>query len=299
MLDPIAPGDLEAFVAVADAGGFRRAAAALGLSQPSITLRVQRLERLLGLELFNRTTRRVTLTEAGQRLRVRAAHAVSELSAIVRDLRDEAQLKSGRVTLGAPPTLAASVLPPVLGRFMTAHPGVRMQLHDDFTGAILARLTAGSVDLAIVPFDGRNEDLACEPLFTDELVVAAPRSMALPANRALAFAEFSRLPLVTMPLPSAIRTTLSERFARAGQVFQPVFEANNMHTLIGLVRAGIGVSVLPEPMLDAQSELVRIHVEGLRFERRIGLVTVRGRALSPAAATFAALVRQELKRPGS
>ena len=298
MLDPIAPGDLEAFVAVADSGGFRRAAAELGLSQPSITLRVQRLERLLGLELFNRTTRRVTLTEAGQRLRVRAGHAVSELSSIVRDLRDEAQLKSGRVTLGAPPTLASSVLPGVLGRFMTLHPGVRMQLYDDFTGAILARLVAGSVDLAIVPFDGRNDDLACEHLFTDELVVVAPRRMALPANRALAFAEFGRLPMVTMPLPSAIRTTLSERFARAGQVFQPVFEANNMHTLIGLVRAGIGVSVLPEPMLEAQSELVRIRVEGLRFERRIGLVTVRGRALSPAAATFAALVRQELKRPG-
>jgi DNA-binding transcriptional LysR family regulator len=298
MLDPIAPGDLEAFVTVADAGGFRHAAVRLGLSQPSITLRVQRLERVLGLKLFNRTTRRVTLTEAGLGLRARAAHAVTELTAIVRDLREEAQLKAGRVALGAPPTLAASVLPAVLGRFMTAHPGVRMQLHDDFTGAILARLAAGSVDLAIVPFDEGDDDLTCEYLFTDELVIAAPRSMALPANRPLAFAEFARLPFVTMPLPSAIRSTLSERFARAGQEFRPVFEANNMHTLVGLVRAGIGLTVLPEPMLDAQGDLVRIRVEGLRFERRIGLVSVRGRAMSAAAAAFAALARQELRRPG-
>lgn len=295
MLDPIAPGDLEAFIAVAESGGFRRAATRLGMSQSSVTLRVQRLERLLGHKLFNRTTRQVSLTEAGLRLRARGGHAISELTSIVRELQDEAQLKFGRVVMGASPTLASTVLPALLGRFMTTHPGVTMQLHDDFTGSILERLMAGSIDMALVPFDGRDHDLQCEHLFTDELVVAAPRSMALPANRALRFAEFARLPFVSMPLPSAIRTTLSDLYARERQSFRPVFEANNLNTLIALVRAGMGVSVLPEPLLEAMTDLVRIRVEGLSFVRRIGLVTVRGRALSPAAASFAAIVIQALK----
>ncbi|MCX7274127.1 MAG: LysR family transcriptional regulator [Burkholderiales bacterium] len=299
MLNAIAPGDLEAFIAVAESGGFRRAADRLGLSQSSVTLRVQRLEQLLGHQLFNRTTRQVSLTEAGAQLRTRGGHAVSELTSIVRELRDQAQLKFGRVVLGASPTLASTVLPPLLGHFMSAYPGVTMRLHDDFTGSILERLVAGSIDLALVPFDGRDTDLECEHLFTDELVVAAPRSMALPANRALRFEEFSRLPFVSMPLPSAIRTTLSDLHAREQQSFRPVFEANNLNTLIALVRAGMGVSVLPAPMLDAMTDLVRIRVEGLSFIRRIGLVTVRGRALSPAAARFAAIVVQALKQPGS
>jgi len=297
MLDPIAPGDLEAFIAVAESGGFRRAADRLGLSQSSVTLRVQRLEQLLGHKLFNRTTRQVSLTEAGVQLRTRGGHAVSELTSIVRELRDQAQLKFGRVVLGASPTLASTVLPAILGRFMTAYPGVTMRLHDDFTGSILERLVAGSIDMAIVPFDGRDNDLECEHLFTDELVVAAPRSMALPAKRALRFEEFARLPFVSMPLPSAIRTTLSDLYAREQQSFRPVFEANNLNTLIGLVRAGMGVTVLPEPMLATMSDLVRIQVDGLTFTRQIGLITVRGRALSPAANSFAAMIKHELKKP--
>jgi DNA-binding transcriptional LysR family regulator len=88
---------------------------------------------------------------------------------------------------------------------------------------------------------------------------------------------------------------------RAKAVWRPTIilsvSAPTLNTLIALVRAGMGVSVLPAPMLDAMTDLVRIRVEGLSFIRRIGLVTVRGRALSPAAARFAAIVIQALKQP--
>src|SRR5882672_10285999 len=103
----IETADLQSVLAVADLGSFRAAAASLGCSQPAITARIQRVEAILGLRLFHRTTRRVTITEAGERLRVRAERTVSELQAIVQEFNDEAQLKRGRVVLGATSTVAA------------------------------------------------------------------------------------------------------------------------------------------------------------------------------------------------
>src|SRR5690606_21191519 len=133
----IGPDELETFIAVSELGSFRRAAEKLGVSQPSVTSRVQRLENVLGVKLLNRTTRRVTTTEAGERLRLRAEHTVTELRSLVQEFRDEATLRRGRVAIAAASSLAASVLPPIIRHFTQANPGVTVTLIDEFVGPVL------------------------------------------------------------------------------------------------------------------------------------------------------------------
>lgn len=293
--NPIGSADLEVFFAVAEAGSFRRAAAVLEMSQPAVTLRVQKLEDSLGLRLFDRTTRRVTLTQAGVRVQARARDAMRDLRQLWHDLRDEAELKVGRVVLGAAPTVAASLLPPIISRFMSRHPGVRMSLYDDFVGLILQRLSSGAVDLAVVPDEGVPETFKRELLFTEDMAIVAPRAWALPARRSLSFDEFAARPFVSMPEPSAIRTTLARTFEAAGHRFSPVFEANNLRTLVGLAREGIGMSVLPQAMLNSEPELVQIRVQGLVIQRRIALVMRSDTSLTPAARACAAMIRRDMK----
>jgi len=294
----IGPGDLQAFVSVAHLESFRRAATALGISQPALTARIQRLELAVRTRLFDRTTRRVTLTEGGSRLLARAEHTVNELQAIVRDLHDEAELVQGKVAFGASPTVAAALLPPLIQRFMRAHPGVRLSMVDDLAGPILEKLAAGTIDFAIIPFPGAGGDYRVEPLFVDEMRFVAPRALPIPTNKTLRFSDISDYPYVTMPRPSAVWRALAEAFTKQGKVFVPVFEANSAITLLGLVENGVGITTLPSTML-AQRDLPKVwmpRISDFHFTRQISLVTVPGRSLAPAAEAFTKVLRKSLQR---
>ena len=114
----LGPADFETFVAVAELGSFGRAAQRLSISQPAVTQRVLRLERVLGMKLFDRTTRRVSLSGAGVRLMQKAQPTIVALRSILEDFHNEASLKAGTVALGVSPSLAATVIPSILRRFM-------------------------------------------------------------------------------------------------------------------------------------------------------------------------------------
>lgn len=289
--------DMEAFVAVASAGSFRQAAASLGTSQPTITNRIQRLEECLGLKLFGRTTRRITLTEAGVQLLPRAERSVADIHSIVSDAHEEADLKKGRVAVGATPTIAAALIVPLLRKFMKMHPDVSIRMLDDFRAPLMAKLASGQIDLAIIPFEAGNADFNSEVLFAEDLLFVAPRSLSLP-TRCQNFSEIAGYPFVTMLAPSAIRTTLAEAFATTDRSFRPLIEVNNQTTLLRLIESGVGLSLLPSIMMrdGLLANVDVIEVENLRPHRQISLVTARNRAHSPAAAAFAKLVKATLKR---
>lgn len=291
--------ELAAFIAVAHAGSFRQAAERLGTSQPTVTNRIQKLEERLGLKLLSRTTRQVALTEAGARIVPRAERAMLDLERVVADAREEAELKRGRIVVGASPTVAAALLVPLLREFMSAHPDVDLRLSDDFRAPLLERLNNGRVDLAILPLEERTADFNCERLFVEDLRFVAPRSFSFAINRTYRFAEICHYPFVTMPDPSAIRSTLVEAFAIEGKTFRPAIEANSLITLLGLIESGVGLSLLPDTVIPQRlmANMDVLQVSDMERKRQISLVTSRSRALPPAAAAFAKMVRTTLKRP--
>jgi DNA-binding transcriptional LysR family regulator len=288
----IGPDELETFIAVSELGSFRRAAEKLGVSQPSVTGRVQRLEIVLGVKLLNRTTRRVTTTEAGERLRLRAEHTVMELRSVVQEFRDEATLRRGRVAIAASPTVAASVLPPVIRQFAHANPGVTLTLTDQFVGPVLQQISSAMADLAVIPFAGKSAEYDFEPLFYDEFLVVAPRDHPIGRKGRADFEEISRYPLLSLPKESAVWFTMRDEFERRGLTFQPAFQAFNLFTLVGLVEAGLGLSVLPQIIVSRLNlnALTTVRING-GIRRHIGIVTLHGRALPPAVTAFIRCLR--------
>lgn len=293
----IGPSELETFIAVAEFGSFSKAAARLGLSQPTVTNRIQKLESTLGLPLFNRTTRRVTTTEAGERLRLRAEHTVAELKALVQDFRDEIALRHGRVALVATPAVSATVLPRVIRHFLKRHPGVNLTLHDEFALKALARISAQEFDFAVVPYTDPGTDFEFEPLFSDEFFLVVPREHPLAKANKVDFADISRYPLLSRPPGSAIRTTLTEEFSKRNLRFEPAFESTSLFTLLGLVEAGLGLSLLPQmitPRLNLNA-VKMVRIGGTGIFRQIGIMKLRQRRLSPSAAAFARALRSILR----
>ncbi len=285
--------DLQAVLAVAEAGSFRAAATALGCSQPSVTARIQRVEADLGLRLFHRTTRRVTITAAGERLRLRAERTVAELRAIVQELNDEAQLKRGRVVLGATTTVAASLIPPAIKLFQQEWPGVEIVLIDDFFGRELDRLASGEVDFAIIPFDPDERQFTFQKLLDDAFMVMVPEKHPLSTRRAVTVRDAAAYPILSFPTQSTAWGTIARSFADAGLTYAPVFVTRNILMLSAMVRAGLGITFiagLVTPQLDL-SDLRLLPIKDKRMLRQIGIVTLRGRPLQPAAQAFVKLLR--------
>ena len=289
----IGPDELETFIAVSQLGSFRRAAEKLGISQPSVTSRVQRLESVLGVKLLNRTTRHVTTTEAGERLRLRAEHTVTELRSLVQEFRDEATLRRGRVAIASSPTIAASVLPPIIRQFSRANPGVTLTLADEFGGTALRAISNATADLALIPYAGTGSEYEFEHLFDDEFLVVAPREHPIARKGVTDFVEIGRHPLLTLPRESAVWHTIRDEFERHGLKFEPAFQAYNLSTLVGLVEAGLGLTLLPQiivPRLNLNA-VSTVRIKGGALRRHIGIVTLRGRAIAPAVAAFARALR--------
>ena len=166
-----------AFIAVAEAGSFRAAAERLHLSQPAVSARVRQLEDHLQVHLFNRTTRSVSLTPAGERLLHASARALGELEHLADELREEAGLARGRIAVAAIPSIAGTILPPAMAAFRAAHPGVTVELVEVLTRRTFEAVEQGIAALGLMSGPMPRDPFDFEPLFDDPCVavVAAGR----------------------------------------------------------------------------------------------------------------------------
>ena len=152
MNNDLLPADLRVFNAVVRASSFSRAAEDLGMSAAYVTKRIRLLEASLGTPLFHRTTRSVQLTAAGKQLLDAARRGVREVEAGVREVRETQALQAGHVAVAATPIAAAALLPPVLARFETLYPGVRMSVRERQSGDVQAQVLQGEADFGVVPW---------------------------------------------------------------------------------------------------------------------------------------------------
>jgi LysR family carnitine catabolism transcriptional activator len=284
----VGPEELETFLAVAELQSFGRAAERLRLSQPAVTSRVQRLERVMGVALLSRTTRRVSLTDAGERLRQQAQQMMDELQSLRQEFRDEVVLKRGRIAIGAAPTVAATILPPILARFMQRWPGVSIDLHDDFVGPTVERVSKGEVDLGLVPYEGDSRIFDFRPLLRDDFYILVPRDHPLAQRAEAHFREIGAYPLLSMPKEAAVWQTVARAFDAERMTFNPAFQARSLFTLLGLVEAGVGLTLVPRIILPRVNlnAVATVRIAGGSLYRTIGILTLHGRTPSPAANAF-------------
>jgi DNA-binding transcriptional LysR family regulator len=290
----IGPRDLEAILAVAQHGSFRAAAAALELSQPSVSARIRHAEDVLGVKLFHRTTRRVTITRHGERLAQRAEQAMADLRALAQEFKEESRLQRGRVIVGATPSIASSVLPKVIQRFRQRWPGIEVVLQDDFLGRALDRVHLGEVDFAVTPSAEADDRFECEPLTREEFVLLMPIDHELARLRSVTLPAAARYPVLTLPPGTATREMLASAYQAAGLSFRPAFETHNMVSVVAMIKAGFGVAYVPSGVrhLFRLDDLKAVHVRGADLTRQITITRARGRAVQPAAEALMAALKE-------
>lgn len=290
--------EFDVFLALADTLSFRRTALQLHLSQPAVSGTVARLEEMLGARLFDRSTRSVALTEAGRVFAEQARFLRHQMDETARRVRAVAEVQVGRLALAALPSLAAGVVPRVLARFAAAHPGVQLELFDSLAGPAFEMVRAGRVDFALTAANPDYTDLDWAPLACDTFVLLLPTEHPLAQDDGpLPWTEAAAWPHISMPQGTSVRQYADEALLGHGLRFAPLHQVEHLATIAAMVAAGLGVAALPAFAAQVARHgggVVQRPLAGPLVHRPIGLVTPRGRALSPAAQRMVGLLREEI-----
>ncbi len=277
---------LEYFRAVARTGHVTRAAHALGVTQPALSRAIGRLERELGVELFDRRGRSVGLNRFGRAFALRVERALGELELGRRELADLAGLEGGVVSLGFLHTLGIQVIPELLGAFRASFPGVTFSLMQNASDTIYRHLWDGDVDLCFAPPPTHDEGVVWTELFREELFLAVPASHRLAGRRSARLDEIAGDPFISLRPTYSIRQLIDDLCRQAGFTPQIAFEGEEVGTVRGLVAAGLGVALLPAPARPAPGDPPQLRVSVPHCERRLGLAWLRERYTSAAAHRF-------------
>jgi len=290
------PRDLDVFLVLAETGSFRRTAAQVHLSQSAVSGVIARLEDALGTRLFDRTTRSVHLTAAGQVFVEQAKLLNAQTHEAVQRVLHITQIQSGKVSLAALPSLAATVVPRVMARYAEQHPEIALQLHDTLSGPAFDLVRAGTVDFALTAANPDYADLDYTPLSADGFVLLIPLNHRLAKGKTpLNWLQVAELTHISMPLPASVRQYANAAFIEHRIAFQPRYEVEHIATIHAMVKAGLVVAALPElaaAFVQQEGVLTR-RLTGPDIQRPLGVVTRRNRSLSPAAQEMVRMLRQE------
>jgi LysR family transcriptional activator of glutamate synthase operon len=277
---------LRAFVQVAHAGTFTRAADELHVAQSAVSQAVGRLEAELGFELLRRTSRGVELTEAGAAVFERAREIVAGADAIRSDLAALRGLLEGTVAMGTMLPPGPIDLPGLLASFHAVHPGIAVHVREGSAPEILALLRKDELDVAFtgVTADALDDGLSGEQMLAEELLLIAPGGGGAPPT----LTDLDNAPFVGYRRGAALRDTVDKALRAAGAKPQIVFESDELVSVRELVARGLGASIVPRSTVDADGPPVTAIPIGL--ERPLTLVW-RDRRQPPAAAAFLGYVR--------
>jgi DNA-binding transcriptional LysR family regulator len=282
---------LRYFVTVAREGTFTRAAERLYITQPSLSEQIRKLETELGSPLFQRLGRKLALTSAGDALLPHAQRIMAEVEQARTRIQEVRGLRRGRLAIGVLPSPAARLLPTFLADFRRRHPGVEVVLREENASADFEQMVHdGVLDLAIIRLPKRRPDLEETFLVREPMVLVVPHGHRLAERRSVELVELAGEPFVTMKVGYGLRDLLDRLCRQAG--FEPkiVFETAHMGSVVGLVVAGMGVTVVPR--MAAGQEGRRIRVSDPHAYRELGVIWRQGQPLAPAATIFLDMLRR-------
>jgi LysR family hydrogen peroxide-inducible transcriptional activator len=286
---------LRYFCAVAETGSFSRAAEQSHVSQPSLSQQIMKLEGELGARLYDRLGRSVRLTDVGKTFLPRARSVLRELEAARGDVVDRKDSIGGPVTVGVIPTVAPYFLPPLLTSFSRRFPQAELTVAEEITPVLLERLRAGAIDVAILALPIRGHEFEAAPLLTERLFAALPKSHKLARHRSLSLKDLRSEPFLLLRDGHCFRDTAVAACDRARLHPQVVFESGQFSSLLSMVGAGMGVSIVPEMAIEKNSTCRYVPIADEQASRTIGTVVLRGRSLSRAHVAFIEHVQAKTK----
>ena len=279
---------LRAVIALARHRSFVEAAASLGVSQPALSRALQRLERSLGTTLFRRSTRVVSLTPAGRDFLPTAERLLTDLDRHLGHMRELADQRRGYVVVASLMSLAYHVLPAATAAYRRRFPGIDLYLREGVQDTIVTDVRRSVADLGIGNVGGVTDPVVAEPLGEEQCVVVLPRRHILAQRRALSIADLAGESLISMPPESGLRRLVDSAAVSAGVPLHHAITLHQFGTLFSFVRSGLGIAIVPVSALPPRGDrALRVRpLAGPALTRRVGILTLGDRVLSPAAASF-------------
>lgn len=290
--------DIQAFISIAEFGSFARAAEELNITQSALSRRIKKLEEDLGARLLDRTTRRVSVSLVGEEFLPEAMRIVDEFNQSLSDIRDLVQIRTGTVAISTNMTLADTLLPEIIAEFKNNNPRVRVRLTESSSPAALERVLQRKSELALAQFGEGHPELAFEPLFEDKFILICHRDHPLARRKDLTWKDLDRHNFIRMRTGSGTTNLLERSLGDKIRYLSGDLEVGHFNALLAFVGQNLGVSAVPTLVRLKRTDLnlVARPIGGPSVSRSLGIITYRGRSLSPAGEALRQTCRDVLKR---
>ncbi|MBD9646001.1 LysR family transcriptional regulator [Pantoea sp. PNT02] len=289
--------DLYAFRALVEYSNFRLAAESICLSQSALSRRIEKLESALGIKLFDRTTRRVTLTLYGRTFAERSDQLLANVELVLADINKVSQDRVGLVTVATVPSAAYYFMPDVIRRFQTRYPRVRVKIIDSSAGNVIEAVANGQADFGICFARDLQTTIEFIPLTSDVYVAACRRDHPLANKKNLTWREFYQQDYIELDKTSGNRHLLDKMLDHIVPERPSICETRHVTTMLGMVEAGIGMAAVPAMSMPMSEHSVLTHLSLTEpvVKRTVGLIRRSGRMQSYIAAELEKLITEQYR----
>ncbi|MBZ5753917.1 LysR family transcriptional regulator [Metabacillus rhizolycopersici] len=287
---------IEYFQVVARLQHITRAAEILLISQPALSRSIARLEEELGVPLFERQGRSISLNSYGQLFLQRADRIMKEFQDGKQEIQDLLDPDYGNVSFGFMPTLGTYLIPNLINSFRSNYPNINFQFKQNGNDLLLKQLDSGEIDFCLVSSIESKDQFQWIQLWREELFLIVPSIHHLAKHESITLQEIADEPFVLLEKGNGLRGITDQLFEEAGITPKITFEGEEVHTVAAFVAAGLGVTIIPEFKGIDWNNITRIRLRAPNSQRVIGLAWVEGRYLSPAAKRFQQFILNYFKK---
>lgn len=281
---------LQYIVAVADTLGFHKAAERCGVSQPTLSSQIQKLEDILGLQIFERNRQRVLVTKPGQAVVTHARRILVDLDDLLATASATKDPFAGTLRVAVIPTVAPYLLPWITPAVAERWPKLRLALVEEKTEDLLAELRAGSIDAGLLALVDGMDDLEYANVVDDPFVAAVPRTHPLAKKKSIALTDLDDEPVLLLDDGHCLRTQALALCQRAGAT-EADLRATSLATLVQMVSAGIGVTLLPTIAVDVENRRGQLAIRPLTGRPQGRTICLAWRRESPLATPLRELAK--------
>ncbi len=282
---------LRAFSAVARLGSFGQAADELCMSQSALSQNISQLEDILEVRLIDRTTRSMQLTEVGEQLYPRVVRWLDEMEDVFTDLQAQGRFRHGHVRIACLASVAIRVLPSVVEAFRKRHPLITVSIRDDTGFGVESSIIDRAADFGIAGGPVRNPAIEFAHMFEEPYWLLCADNHPLAARPSVTWAQIAEHDYIAFGDDTNIGRQLRSTLDSTGRTPKAVHEVSQLGTVWGLVDKGLGVSALPASACPEHGNFKRVEVTGPKIRRQVGMLTVKERSLTPAAALFVEMLK--------
>lgn len=283
---------MKIFVTVCELNSITKAAEKLYISQPAVSFVIKELEDYYNIKLFDRISKRLYLTDAGKNFLDYATHIVSlfeEMESKVRDLN-----KMGKLRIGSSITIGTNFMPVYVNNFKALYPQTEVHVTIDSSDIIEKKILQNELDFALIEGIVHTKSIICETYMDDELVIICSSDHSFCKSETVTLEQFISVPFLLREKGSGTRELFDNALASLGYSVIPTWESTSTLALINAVINGLGISVLPNMLVEESlndGNIATVQVDGLKFSRKFNIIYHKNKFLTASAKTFIAMCK--------